>query len=110
MKKIIDQLQKIISDYSEKLNRVSEDDFSLKPIPEKWNRIEQDQQRIDLLVAFVRFSTRDEAYNEALVGHVSQVNTKKRTEGGNYGDKLCIELSRFHKSPFSNLSNVQAKI
>lgn len=47
MKKIIDQLQKIISDYSEKLNRVSEDDFSLKPIPEKWSRKEELGHLID---------------------------------------------------------------
>lgn len=47
MKKITEQLQEIISEYSEKLNRISEDDFSLKPLPEKWSRKEELGHLID---------------------------------------------------------------
>ncbi len=47
MKIIAEQLEAIISDYSEKLNQISEHDFSQKPFPEKWSRKEELGHLID---------------------------------------------------------------
>ena len=47
MKKITEQLQEIISEYSEKLGQISETDFSIKPLPEKWSRKEELGHLID---------------------------------------------------------------
>ena len=47
MKTSIDQLQKIISEYSERLSQISEVNFSHKPSPEKWSRKEEIGHLID---------------------------------------------------------------
>ncbi len=47
MKKIIHQLQQIISSYREQLNQVSEKDFSEKPHPDTWSKKEELGHLID---------------------------------------------------------------
>jgi len=47
MKKIVTQLSTVILDYSKKLHQISEDDFSHKPVPEKWSKKEELGHLID---------------------------------------------------------------
>ena len=47
MKTIIEQLLKTISEYSEKLSKISENDFAAKASPEKWSRKEELGHLID---------------------------------------------------------------
>lgn len=47
MNSSIDQLQKIISEYSERLHQISEENFSSKPSSEKWSRKEELGHLID---------------------------------------------------------------
>ena len=47
MKEAIDHLRKIISEHSEMLQQISEERFSQKPTPEKWNKKEELGHLID---------------------------------------------------------------
>ncbi|MEJ0057576.1 MAG: DinB family protein [Bacteroidota bacterium] len=40
MKEIVDELQQIVEAYSKKIKGISEDEFSRKPLPNKWSRKE----------------------------------------------------------------------
>jgi hypothetical protein len=47
MKKIIAQLQELISSFPEKLSGINEDEFAVRPSPEKWSRKEELGHLID---------------------------------------------------------------
>ena len=88
MKKLAEELQKIIQEYSEKLKKVSEHDFSERPAPGKWSRKEE----LGHLV--------DSAHNNLRRFIVAQHEQSPKIV---YNQNLWVEVNNYHNRSSSDL-------
>lgn len=91
MEQTIDQLKKIIADYSPLLNQLSEDEFSSKPNPAKWSKKEITGHLIDsALTNARRFVVAQYEDNPKIV--YAQDTWVKASGYQNYAAKDLIDL------------------